>query len=158
MLLPGALPDPLLFLRASWLFIAPLCLNTLLLVVLVLPLLLLSTLLLLVVLVLPLLLLGVILLSVLVLPLLLLSTLLLLVILVLPLLLLSMLLFGLGLLLSALLLIGMVLLVTPLLLLCVARSSDSEKQRQDGCASESNCFHRCCLRYARPTASFLSSH
>jgi hypothetical protein len=90
-------------------------------------------------------LLSALLLVVLVLPLLLLSALLL-VVLVLPLLL-SVLLFGLGLLLPALLLFGMVFLVAPLLLLCVGRSSDSEKQTQDGCAGESNYFHLCYLRY-----------
>jgi hypothetical protein len=61
-------------------------------------------------------------------------------------LLLSMLLFGLGLLLLALLLIGMVVLFAPLFLLCVGRSSNREKQRQNGCAGDSNYFHRCYLQ------------
>ena len=39
----------------------------------------------------------------------------------------------------------MVLLFAVLLLLCVCRSSDSEKQRQNGCADDSNWFHKCCL-------------
>jgi hypothetical protein len=56
---------------------------------------------------------------------------------------LSMLLFGLGLLLFVLLL--MVLLFAVASLLCVGRSSDSEKQRKNGCAGDSNCFHRCYL-------------
>src|SRR5712692_956200 len=72
---------------------------------------------------------------------------LLLLVLALPQLLLSMLLFRLGLLVLALLLFGMVLLFAVLLLLCVGRSSDSEKQRQNGCAGDSNYFHRCYLRY-----------
>jgi hypothetical protein len=59
---------------------------------------------------------------------------------------LSMLLLGLGLLLLALLLLGMVLLCALLVLLCVRRSSDSEKKRQNGCAGDSNYFHRCYLQ------------
>src|SRR6202047_171095 len=159
MLLPGSLLDTLLFLRALGTLIAPL-LGVLLLVVAVLPLLWLSVLLL-VVAVLPLLLLSVLLLVVAVLPLLLLSVLLL-VVAVLPLLLLgvllrlllfgrlplllSMLLFGLGLLVLALLLLGMVLLCALLFLPRVGRSSNREKQRQNGCAGDSNYFHRCYLQ------------
>jgi hypothetical protein len=159
MLLPGSLLDTLLFLRALGLLIAPLLLGVLLLVVLVLPLLLLGPLLL-IVLVLALLLLGVLLLIVLVLALLLLGVLLL-VVLVLTLLLLSVLLLlrvlwlllrMLWLLLRVLwlllltlwlsmLLLGMVLLRALLILLCVRGSSDSEKQRQNGCAGDSNYFH-----------------
>ena len=103
------------------------------------------------VLVLPLLLLSVLLSIVLVLSLLLLSVLLLLV-LVLPLLLLSMLLWLLSMLLGGfcllvltLLLLGVVLLFALLLVLCISRSSDSEKQRQNGCASDANCVHTCYL-------------
>jgi len=59
---------------------------------------------------------------------------------------LSMLLFGLGLLVLALLLLGMVLFCALLVLLCVRRSSDTEKQRQNGCAGDSNYFHRCYLQ------------
>jgi hypothetical protein len=62
-------------------------------------------------------------------------------------LLLSMLLFGFALLVLALLLFAMVLLFALLLMLCVGRSSDSEKQTQDGCAGDSNYFHRCYLHY-----------
>jgi len=51
-----------------------------------------------------------------------------------------MLLFGLSLLVLALLLLGMVLLFPVLLLLCVSRSSDSEKQGQNGCAGDSELF------------------
>ena len=145
MLLPCALLDTLLF-RSALLLVVPLSL-LLLLPVLVLPLLLLSLLLLLV-LILPLLLLSLLLLLVLVLPLLLLSMLLLLV--VLPLLL--MLRFGLGLLVFALLLLGMILLFALLLLLCADRSSDSEKEGQNGGTGDSTYFHgyclRCCCTYA----------
>ena len=156
MLLPGSLLDALLFVRAVRLLITPLLLGVLLLIVVVLALLLLGVLLL-VVAVLPLLLLcvllvalllllGVLLLVAAVLPLLLLSVLLRLLLFGRLTLLLSMLLFGLGLLLLALLLIGMVLLFAPLLLLCICRSSDREKQRQNGCAGDSNYFHRCYLQ------------
>src|SRR5229473_2622460 len=175
MLLPCALLDTLLF-RSALLLVVPLSLllllpvlvlpllllSLLLLLVLILPLLLLSLLLLLV-LVLPLLLLSMLLLLVLVLPLLLLSMLLLLA-LILPLLLLSMLLllvvrplllmlrFGLGLLVFALLLLGMILLFALLLLLCADRSSDSEKEGQNGGTGDSTYFHgyclRCCCTYA----------
>jgi hypothetical protein len=60
------------------------------------------------------------------------------------------------------LLLGMVLLCVLLVLLCVRRSSDSEKQRQNGCAGDSDYFHRCYLqncwlRNACPSASFLLS-
>src|SRR5229473_2982144 len=61
-------------------------------------------------------------------------------------LLLSMLLLGLGLLVLALLLLGMVLLCALLVLLFIRRSGDSEKQRQNGCAGDSNYFHRCYLQ------------
>jgi hypothetical protein len=61
------------------------------------------------------------------------------------LLLLGMLLLGLGLLGLALLLFGMILLFTLLLVLCISRNSDSEKQRQNGCAGDSDAFHRCYL-------------
>jgi hypothetical protein len=39
------------------------------------------------------------------------------------------------------LLLGMVLLRALLILLCVRGSSDAEKQRQNGCAGDSNYFH-----------------
>src|SRR5579864_1597195 len=143
MLLPCAVLDSLLFLRALRTFVATLS-SILLSVVLILPLLLGMLLL---VLVLPLLLLGMLLLLVMVLPLQLLGMLLLLV-LVLPLLFLDMLLlFGLGLLVLALLLCGMVLLVALLLVLCVSRGCDSEKQRQSRCADDSNDFHNGYLSY-----------
>src|SRR6266849_4070183 len=126
MLLPGSLLDTLLFVRALGTLIASLLLGVLLLVVLALTLLLL----------------GVLLLVVLALTLLLLSLLLLLCV---PLRL-SMLLLGLGLLVLALLLLGMVLLCALLVLLCIRRSGDSEKQRQNGCAGDSYYFHRCYLQ------------
>src|SRR5216684_9291273 len=128
MLLPGSLLDTLLFVRALGTLIASLLLGVLLLGVL-----------LLVVLVLTLLLLRMLLLS----RLLLLSGLLWLLLLTLRL---SMLLLGLGLLVLALLLLGMVLLCALLVLLCIRRSGDSEKQRQNGCAGDSNYFHRCYLQ------------
>src|SRR6266849_792554 len=56
------------------------------------------------------------------------------------------LLFVLGLLVLALFLLGMVLLCALLFLLCVGRSSNREKQRQNGCAGDSNYFHRCYLQ------------
>jgi hypothetical protein len=55
--------------------------------------------------------------------------------------LLGMLLFGFGLLVATLLLFGMVLILTLLLVLCQGGSSDSQKQRQNGCASDSNYSH-----------------
>ena len=61
--------------------------------------------------------------------------------------LLSMLLFGLGLLVLALLLFRMVLLFALLALLCVGRIGDSENQRQNGCAGDSNYFHYGYLYY-----------
>jgi hypothetical protein len=134
MLLPCAPLDALLFLCALWMFMAPL-LSLLLPIVLLLPLRSLGMLLLLV-LVLPLLLLSMLLLLVLVLPLLLLSV---------RLWLLSMLLGGFGLLVLALLLLGVVLLFPLLLVLCTSRSSDSEKQRQNGCAGDANSVHTCYL-------------
>ena len=144
MLLPCALLDSLLFLSALGLSIATLLLSMLL---PALVLLLLLDMLLLLVLVL-LLLLGMLLLPVLVL--LLLNVLLLFVLVLLLLLsalwLLSMLLFGLRLLVLALLLFGMILLFALLPLLCVGRG-DSEKQRQNGCAGDSNHFHMGCLYY-----------
>ncbi len=163
LLLVLILPLLLLSMLLLLVLILPLLLlSLLLLLVLILPLLLLSLLLLLV-LVLPLLLLSMLLLLVLVLPLLLLSMLLLLA-LILPLLLLSMLLllvvrplllmlrFGLGLLVFALLLLGMILLFALLLLLCADRSSDSEKEGQNGGTGDSTYFHgyclRCCCTYA----------
>ena len=133
---------PLLLLRMLLLLVLvlPLLLLRMLLpLVLVLPLLLLRMLLPLV-LVLPLLLLCMLLPLVLVLPLLLDVLLLLLV--VVPLLL-SLPRIGFGLLVLALLL-RMVLPLT-VLLLRVGRSSDCEKQRQDGCAGDSNHFHRCSI-------------
>ena len=57
-------------------------------------------------------------------------------------LLLGMLLVGLTLVLLALCLCRMVLLFALLLLFRVGSSSDSEKQRQDGCAGDSNHFHK----------------
>ena len=136
---------PLLLLSTLLLvvLILPLLLLSMLLVVLVLPLLLLSTLLL-VVLVLPLLLLSALLLVVLVLPLLLLGTPWLLLLLVRLPLLLSMSRVGLSLLAVVLLFLGVVLPLA-VLLLRVGRSSDCEKQRQDGCAGDSNRFHRCSI-------------
>ncbi len=156
MLLPGTPLDALLFLRALGPFIAPLALGVLWLPILVLPLPLLSVLGML----LPLLRLALLLsmllfvlgfalallVLILVLPLLLLSALGLLVLLFWLTLLLSMLRFGLGFLVLALLLLGMVLLFALLLVLCVRRSSDSEKQRQNGCAGDTNHFHRCYLQ------------
>ena len=154
MLLKGTLLNTLLFLRALGSLIALLLLGMLLLVVLVLTLLLLGVLLL--VLVLTLLLLCMLLrLVVVILALLLLRVLLLLcgffllsapLWLLLLMLRLSMLLFGLGLLVLALLLLGMVLLCALLFLLCVGGSSSREKQRQNGCAGDSNYFHRCYLQ------------
>jgi hypothetical protein len=140
--------DSLLFLSALGLFIALLLLGMLLLPVLLL--LLLGMLLLPVLL---LLLLGMLLLPVLVLPLLLLSVLWLL----------SMLLFELGLLVLALLLFRMVLLSAPLALLRVGRIGDSENQRQNGCAADSNSLHKgylyyCSLLTLCSNASFLSLH
>ena len=41
----------------------------------------------------------------------------------------------------SMLLLGMVLLCALLVLLCIRRSGDSEKQRQNGCAGDSNYFH-----------------
>jgi hypothetical protein len=46
----------------------------------------------------------------------------------------------------SMLLLGMVLLCALLVLLCIRRSGDSEKQRQNGCAGDSNYFHRCYLQ------------
>jgi hypothetical protein len=117
----------------------------LLLFVLVLPLLLLCVLLLFV-LVLPLLLLSVLLLFVLVLPLLLLGVLLLFV-LVLPLLF-GMLWVGLSLLVLARLLFGVVSFFV-LLILSAGSDSDSEKQRQKGCADDSGYSHKCYLHYCQ---------
>ena len=94
-----------------------------------------------------------------VLPLLLLSVLLP-IALVLPLLLLGVLLvlFRFGSLVLTLLLLGMVLFFALLLVLCVSRSSDSEKQRQNGCAGDSNRVHMCYLcACACSSASFQSS-
>src|SRR5579864_5219581 len=70
---------------------------------------------------------------------------LLLLVLICPLLLSMLLLLGFGLLMLVLLLFGMVLLLVLLLVLRVSRS-DSEKQRQNSCAGDSNKFHRCYLR------------
>ena len=138
MLLPRAVPDTLLFRSVLGSFIVGARLS----VVLVPPLLLLSVLLGLLVPVLPFLLLGVLLgLLVPVLPLLLLSALWLLLLLLGLTLLLSMLLLWLGLFVLVLLL-RMVLLFALLLALGVRRSSDSEKQRQYGCAGDSKYFHR----------------
>jgi hypothetical protein len=46
----------------------------------------------------------------------------------------------------SMLLLGMVLLCALLVLLCIRRSGDSEKQRQNSCARDSNYFHRCYLQ------------
>ena len=46
----------------------------------------------------------------------------------------------------SMLLLGMVLLCALLLLLCVGRSSNREKQKQNCCAGDSNYFHRCYLQ------------
>lgn len=62
-------------------------------------------------------------------------------------LLLSMLLFGLGLLLLALSSFGMVLILAALVMLCVSRSSDSKRHRQNGCAGDCNYFHTSYLHY-----------
>jgi hypothetical protein len=150
MLLPGAPLDALLFLAALRMFVAALLLGVLLPIVLALALLLLSVLLS-IVLVLPLLLLCVLFWILPVLPLLLLGVLLP-IVLVLPLLLLSMLrlsvlLCGFGLLVPSLLLLGMGLLFALLLVLGINGSSDSEKQKQYGCAAYSNCVHMCYLCY-----------
>jgi len=145
MLLPCGLLDALLFLTALRTFIAPLLLGVLLLVVPVLPLRLLGVLLLQVVTVLLPRLLGVLLLPVVpvLLPLLL-SMLLLVVSVLLLLRLLSVLLplFRFRLLMLTLLLLGMVLFFALLLVLCIGRTSDSEKQRKNGCARNVNYFHR----------------
>ena len=146
MLLPRAVVNALLFLRALQMFIASL-LSMLLPIVLVLPRLLLSVLLLLFLIV-PLLL-STLLLLVLILPLLLLSvplllflivsrllSVLLLLALILPLLLL-----GVGVLELTALLLGMVLLLPLLLVLCIRRSSDPEKQRQSCRVDDSDCVH-----------------
>ncbi len=186
MLLPGTLLDTVSILSVPW-FVAPPLLGVLLVSVLVLLLRLLSVLLMFV-LILPLLvlsmllvfvlvlslLLSILLVSVLVLLLLLLSMLLMFV-LVLPLLLLSMflmfvlvlllrltVLLRVGLLVLVSLLFRVVLLFVLLLVLRVGRSSHSEKQTQNGCAGDSNYFHRyylhyCWLRYACSNASFRSS-
>ena len=142
MLLPRGLLDAMLFLGAPVRLIAPLLGVPLLVVVLTLRLL---GMLLLVVVVLTLRLPGVLLLVVPVLALLLLSVLLL-VVPVLPLLLLGVL----GSLLLALrrsmLLWGTVLVCALLIPLCICRTGDSEKQRQNGCAGDSNYFHWCCLQ------------
>src|ERR1700757_4965321 len=80
-----------------------------------------------------------------------LSSMLLAIVLVLPLLLLSMLLLlsvlllGFGLLVLTLLLLGVILLFALLLVLCISRGSNSEKQRQNGCAGDFNCVHMCYL-------------
>jgi hypothetical protein len=164
-LLPVVLiwPLPLLrVLRLLFLVGLPLLMGPLLPVVLVLSLLLLGVLSLLVLL-LSLFLLGVLSLLVLLLSLLLLGVLLLLsplwlLLLLLCLLLLSsMLLFRLGLLVLALLLCGMVLLFALLLMLCVNRSSESEKQRQKGCARDSNYLHKCYLHLVAAPVSQSSS-
>ena len=116
MLLPRAVLDSLLFLATLWTFVAPL-LSLLLPIVPVLSLLLLGMLLL--VLVLSLLLLGMLLLLVL--------------------LLLSVLWLGFGLPVLTLLLLRVVLFFA--LVLCISRGSDSEKQRQNGCAGDFSCVH-----------------
>lgn len=155
MLLPCALVDTLLFLRALGALIALLLsLSTLLRLLVFVLLLLLSTLLGLLVLVLLLLLCT---LPCLLVLLLLLSPLWLLLLLLCLLLLSSMLLFRLGLLVLALLLCGMVLLFALLLMLSVNRSSESEKQRQKGCAGDSNYLHKCYLHLVAATVSQSSS-
>jgi hypothetical protein len=143
MLLPCAVLDALLILCASHMFVAPLLLLGMLLL-LVLLLLLLSMLL-------PVAVLLLLLLSMLsmrllaaVLLLLLLGMLLLLVVLLLllgMLLLLAVFLLWFGLLVLTLFLLGVVLLLVLLLVLCVSRGGDSEKQRQNGCASDLNGVH-----------------
>jgi hypothetical protein len=139
--LPCALLGALLFLCPFRMFVAPLLLLG---VLLLLVLLLLLVSMLLRVAVLRLLLLSA-LLPVAVLLLLLLGMLLLLVLLLLlllsMLLLLTVFLLWFGLLVLTLLLLGVVLLLVLLLVLCVSRSSNSEKQRQNGCASDLNCVH-----------------
>ncbi len=142
MLLPGALPYLLLVLSSLRLLDSclPLLLSVLLLDVLLL--IVLGLLLLLHVLVLTLLLLGMLLLVVLDLLLLMLHMLF---VLVLPLLLsvlwLSMLRLGPGCLVSALPLFGMFLPFALLLVLGPGRRRDSEEQRQNSCAGDSDCFH-----------------
>src|ERR1700687_3939514 len=125
-LLPRALLNALLFLSVLRTFIAPLLLGVLLLVVLLLPRGLLS-LLLLFVLLLPWRLLSVLLLIVLLLPWRLLSVLLLL--------------FRFGLLVLTLLLLSMSFFFVLLLLLRIGRNRNSEKQRENGCAGNSNYSH-----------------
>ena len=163
MLLPCALLDTLLSLRALGVFIAPLALGVHLPIVLILSLMSLRVLRLLLLVGLPLLL-GALLPIVLVLPLLSLRVLSLLslgglplllgallpIVLVLPFRLLSVLRLllprvlrrGLGLLMLALLLLRMTLLFARLLMLCVHRSGACQKQRQKGGAGDSNYFHR----------------
>lgn len=147
MLLPSALPDSLLFLGALGLFVGPLLLNMLrqsaLILTPLLNLLRLSSLVYLPLLLvsLTLLLLSALWLSVLVLSLLLLN------LLRLPLLLLCLgsllraLLFGRALTTLVLPLTRMIALFALLLLLSIGRSSNCEKQCQNGCAGDSNCFH-----------------
>jgi hypothetical protein len=156
MLLPGALLDtvsilsvpgfvapPLLGVFLVSVLVAPfLWLSMPLVSVLILPRCLLSTLLA-HVLVLPLLL-GMLLVSVLILPGLLLSTLL---VSVLALLSLLIVLLGLGLLVRIPWLLRTVLLFALLLVLRVRRYSHSEKQTQNGCAGDSDYFHRYYLQY-----------
>ncbi len=156
MLLPGTLLDTVSILSVPW-FVAPPLLGVLLVSVLVLLLRLLSVLLMFV-LILPLLVLSMLLVFVLVLSLLL--SILLVSVLVLPLRLTVLLRVGLLVLVS--LLFRVVLLFVLLLVLRVGRSSHSEKQTQNGCAGDSNYFHRyylhyCWLRYACSNASFRSS-
>jgi hypothetical protein len=70
-------------------------------------------------------------------------------------------LFGFGLPVLASFVLRTVLLIPLLLVLRVGRSSHSEKQTQNGCAGDSNYFHRCYLhcwlRYGGSNADFLSS-
>ena len=140
MLLPRALLDTVSILSMPWL-VAPPLLGVLLVSVLVLPLLL--SMLLAPVLVLPLLL-GMLLVSVLILPRLLLSTLL---VSVLALLSLLIVLLGPGLLVLIPWLLRTILLFALPLVLRVGRYSHSEKQTQNGCAGDSNYFHRYYLQY-----------
>jgi len=150
MLLPCALPDPVLLRRVSRLFVATLSLivadltlllRVLLPIVLLLPLLL--GMILLAVITLLTISLRSILLSILIVPLLLFCVLRLLALLG-PLLLTV--LFGLPLLVFGLLVLGFFLVrmapvLVVLVMLCIHRNSDSQKQRCNGCADNSSCFH-----------------
>jgi hypothetical protein len=48
----------------------------------------------------------------------------------------------------ALFMSGMVLFLVVLVVLCINRTSESEQQSQNSCTGDTNCSHRCYLRYA----------